>query len=548
MMRLQIITALLCFQSNTTIILDVQTRELVFKAWPRTDNSRDINVCRQLSGDMFKLSVRTGTYDYILNQLQTFEVTQYIELKIQCADVVDKCASAFKATSAIYSLEFQEAKQLIQEAASNLRRLDFNRKACVLNTAILYGQNVTLATGVKSNGFKVTGTPKYCKYPTDSMATIMANNPADRKAVFSLFAYPNFTMTTSLYSVSPTFLVQYGAYACIAMSTPELVAWCNNMVLTFAQSSFGYVNMEYSIPSLIPNRDGTMTRIANYSMVLQSNQVKDGLQTNLDCYSNQELIIFQNTLQLRNSLNNAMVHCNQPMDTFIGISYDKMITRISFQQNKDFRTGQVYILDFITQSQVLNNTQEWLTCNISTNESFCNEVLNKRNTISKYILNAQQLLYSNDEIIKIIPLSPIMKTSCYSDAFAEIMETQACITLTNICLNDVATTKQFSYSFGNNGSYSQNLLNISSQQQFPNLDNKYCVNYDFNDTMITLLTDIYSDTVVTGVLTIGEYSIPISSVVDASQIKDVNNIEWFVVGMVIFTIILVGFSIQKPWI
>ncbi|CAL6081812.1 Conserved_hypothetical protein [Hexamita inflata] len=550
MIQLAVIYSLLCFQTNTTVLLDVQTRELVFKAWPRTDDAREMKVCTQLNGDIFKLRVQVGTYDYELATLQTYDVFKYIEIKIPCADTVNKCNTAFKAKSAIYTMDFQEAKQSITEAASNLRRLDFNRKACVVDTALLYGQNVQIAPGTYTNMFKVQGTAQNCKYPLDDMATLIGNDPTKKKALFSFFAYPNFQANMPLFSITTALLVQMGQYPCIMMGDPLEIAWCDNMIQTLATSSFGYVLMHYYVPGLIPNRDGTLTRVANYTNVIQSNQVKDALQATLDCYSSQNIDIFSNTILLTNTLDPSMVYCKKPISEFIGIPYDKIVTRISFQQNEDFRTGNVYTLDFNTQSQMMNTTSEWLSCSSSTNETYCNEVLALGSTISSYFLNAQQIIYKDNNIVKILPLSPTMTLSCYSDAAAEIFDQETCVTITNICANNItsASNKQFTYSFGNEGKYSKNLLNITSQAVFPNSENKYCVNYDFSDSMITEITDQYADVPTTGVITIGSVQVPISSATDASNILPVKNIEWFIVGIAGLTFIIVGVSIWKPWV
>ncbi|CAL5993124.1 Conserved_hypothetical protein [Hexamita inflata] len=550
MLQLQISFALLCFEANTTVLLDVQTRVLVFKAWPRTDDSREVDICKQLNGDMYKLSVQTGTYLYVLDQLQTYDFTKTIEIQVTCTDAVTNCAAAFKAKSAIYNMIYQDAKQTITEAASNLRRLDFNRKACIGSPALLYSQNETIAPGVISNGFQLSGIPKYCKYPLDTAAIVAANVTATKKAIFSLYAFPNLTFSTTTFSLTTTDLLQYTKQNCVYQSTPANIAWCNGMVKTLASQSFGYTNMQYYVPAKVPNRDGTITRTTNYSSVYQSNLVKSALQASFDCYSSQNIQIYANTMLLTNILNPSAVNCILPMKDFVGITYDKMITRISFQQNEDFRIGQVFTLDFVTQSQMLNTSQEWLSCSASTNETYCNEVLSKSSIISKYYLNAQQLFYSSDNITKIIPISPTMQMSCQSDATVKVMDTQACVSITNVCQNNITTSKtqQFTYSFGNQGSYSENILNISTNAIFPNSENKYCVNYDFSADQISILTNEKTDSPTSGVLTIGSIKIPIAKAVDASTILPVQKIWLLIVGISGFTIILVGFSFWKPWV
>ncbi|CAL5993148.1 Conserved_hypothetical protein [Hexamita inflata] len=291
MLTIYVVLNLLCFQTNTTVILDVQTRQLIFNAFPRTDDSRELNVCKQLNGDIYKLSVQTGTFNYVLSSLQQYDYTKEIEIRIPCDDLVTNCNSAFKAKSAIYIMEFQEAKQTITEAASNLRRLDFNRKACINNVQLLYGQNVTIPMLGVSDIFQVSGTPSVCKYPLDSQTTIDANNPLDQTAILQYYVYPKFQEYTPQYRLTPSKLLRNTIYPCIMMPTPESIDWCQNMARTLATSSFGYMNMQYFVPGKIPNRDGTLTRVSNYTSIYQSNQVNNVLQTTFDCYSSQSINI-----------------------------------------------------------------------------------------------------------------------------------------------------------------------------------------------------------------------------------------------------------------
>ncbi|CAL6077434.1 Conserved_hypothetical protein [Hexamita inflata] len=284
MIQFCVILPLVCFQTNVTVSLDVQTRSLIFQAWPRTDSSTKLNVCKSLSGDLYKLSIQTGSQTYALLQLQTYGVGAQIDITIPCGDLVNNCASAFKATSAIYVMEFQNAKVVVNEAAQNLRRVDFNRRDCVRDPKLLYGQNIQIAPGVLSNVFKFSGTPtQICKYPLDSMATLIANDPTQKKAVIKYSAYPNFNLESVQFSVSLSMLFQQGTYPCVMMPSPEKISWCNSMIQTFATESFGYNQVQYFVPGKVPNRDGTITRVANYSISYETNVVVNTLQATFDC-------------------------------------------------------------------------------------------------------------------------------------------------------------------------------------------------------------------------------------------------------------------------
>ncbi|CAL6032696.1 Hypothetical_protein [Hexamita inflata] len=253
------------------------------------------------------------------------------------------------------------------------------------------------------------------------------------KASVTFFAYPNFEVESEQYSVSISQLFQNSLYPCILMPSPGVTAWCNNMVNTLATSSFGYNMIQYFVPGKIPNRDGTLTRLQNYSVIFQSNQVKDTLQATFDCYSGQSLTIYGSTLLLANRMNPAMVSCKNDMHTFVGAAYDEMITRVIFQQYEDFRAGQVYTVDFRSESQTLNSSSEWLDCKYSLDEEYCLVVLGKGQELQHYYLNVQQLIYKDDKIVKIFPLSPTLSLSCVQSASAQIMDSQACVSLASIC-------------------------------------------------------------------------------------------------------------------
>ncbi|CAL5970975.1 Conserved_hypothetical protein [Hexamita inflata] len=529
------IYSLVCFQTNITISLDIQTRSLIFKAWPRTDSSTELNVCKQLNGDLYKLSIQTGSYIYSLSQLKTYGVSSLIDITIPCDDLVNNCATAFKATSAIYIMEFQNAQVVINEAAQNLKRVDFNRKNCVLNPKLLYGQNIQISPGVFSNEYQFSGTPtQICKFPLDSISILTANDPTQKKAVITFTAYPNFTLTSQQYSVSLSTLFLQGTYPCVIMSTPEMVSWCDNMIQTLATQSFGYNQVQYFVPGIVPNRDGTISRGVNYSISYETNVVTNTLQTTFDCYSSQNIMLYANTILLTNTMNTAINYCNTTMSSFLGFEYDKIVTRIIFQENEDFRIGQVFILDFTTKSQILNSSSEWLDCDLSTNVTYCKEVLAQQSTISSYQLSAQQLIYKNDVLLKIFPLSPTLSVSCLQDATAEISDTQACVNITNICSNDTSN-QRFIFSFRS----SNNFINISTQAEFPNTESRYCVNQVFTREQAAEISG--------GSVQIGSSQVPISSSSDGTAVVAVKNIQWIVVGVAVIVAITVIVGIFKPF-
>ncbi|CAL6061659.1 Conserved_hypothetical protein [Hexamita inflata] len=535
MFLLSITQALVCFYTNNTVYLDVQTRSLIFKAWPRTDQSTEMNVCKQLSGDLYKLSIQTGSFTYTLSQPQIYNVNSPIDVIIPCGDQINNCASAFKAKSAIYIMEFQNANFIINEAAQNLRRVDFNRKNCVQNPKLLYGQNVQLAPGVLSNVFKFSGTPtQICKYPLDSQTTVNSNDSTKKTAVVKFYAFPDYLMESQQYREPLSELIQQAAYPCVMMPSSDLQQWCDNMIKNLATQSFGYNQVQYFVPGKIPNRDGSITRDYNYSISYETNEVVNTLHESFDCYSGQNIMLYANTLLLTNIMNPQINNCNTTMSSFLGFNYDKMVTRIIFQENEDFRIGQVFILDFITRSQVLNSSAEWLDCDISTNVSYCKEVLSQQSIISKYQLSAYQLFYNKDLLLKILPLQPELSISCLQEAFAQISDSQACVTINNICYN-ATSNQQYKFSFSNSSDY---ILNISTQAVFPNSESKYCVNGAFSRKLAGEITG--------GVVHIGSDLVPIGSSTDQTQILAVNNIQWILLGIAVVMGILVTVGIFKP--
>ncbi|CAL5979208.1 Conserved_hypothetical protein [Hexamita inflata] len=321
-----------CFQPNTTVMLDVQTRDAVFKAWPRSDATRETELCGKLKGDMFKLSIQTGAYEYVLNTLQSYDPAKYIEIRLPCTEVVlgvpGTCATAFKAKSAIYTMDFQEAKQNVTEAASNLKKLDFDRKSCYQNPIMEVGQQIEISPGAFSDQFRFLATTANCKYPLDLPATIANNNPADRKANLNIQTYPNCTFSKPLFSVLPAELLNQH-FIC-----QDIL--CSQMVNALATQSQNYIQVNYTIPGLIPNRDGTLTRIGNYTNTMESNEVKNVRYNSLDCYLRQKLSLQSGLLRIVNELNQSMLLCKYPI-SYIG--FDTMITQILFQENYDFSSG-----------------------------------------------------------------------------------------------------------------------------------------------------------------------------------------------------------------
>ncbi|CAL5993058.1 Conserved_hypothetical protein [Hexamita inflata] len=545
---------LLCFQSNTTVMLDVQTRELVFKAWPRNDSSREMLMCKQLHGDTYKLSVQVGTYTYVYPPLVLYDVTKYIQITIPCAEAPPgTCQSAFKGKSAIFTMEYQLGKQNVTEAVSNLRRLDFNRNACGDDPTVTSGRNVSLGPAygnLVSNLFIFTATPKACKYPVDSMSVIGNNNPADKKAVMYFQAYPDYYLFAQSYSVSPQYFVQNQIYPCELLryvsTAPRVVEACNELSEQLATSSFSYFSLSYFVPGIVPNRDGQLTRIVNYTSIYQSDNVKDTLQQMVDCYSSQTLKIFDKELLLQNTLNPSMVYCQLPIRSFVQYPYNRMLTRVIFQQYEDFRTGEVFTIDFESQSQVLNGTHEWLSCQTATNRTYCDEVLAKRDVISTYVLNAQKIFQFDDKTVQMVQLKAALELSSYKSASIQLMNTEACVQLSESFRKEliVPQNKQIMFSFGNSGIFSDNLLNISTQAIYPNSNNKYCMNYNFTEQQISSLTNVN----VSGQIQIDDLMIPVVEIIDQSTASNVQNINLIIVAVVVFMAILVGISVWKPWV
>ncbi|CAL6052702.1 Conserved_hypothetical protein [Hexamita inflata] len=536
---------LLCFEANNTVVLDYQTRELVFKAWPRRDTSRETKLCQQLNGDRYRFSVQTGTYIYALQQLLIYDVTKSIQIKVPCSEVgVLGCQQAFKAKSAIFSMEYQESKQTITEVVSNLRRLDFNRSACGSESYLLYGRNVSLAPaypGVISNLFKTVSVPGSCKYPLDSQATIDLNKQEDRTAIAELFVYPNFTLAASTYRLTPAMFVQK-SYPCAliqyAIPKPGLTAWCNNMVQTLSNTSYGQFSVTYYVPGKIPNRDGSLTRDANYTSIYRSNKVQDIVQGYLDCYSGQTLQVFDEQLLLVNNLNPSINFCAKPIKQFIKYDYDRMVTRITFQEHEDFTVGQVFTVDFVTQSQVLNSSFEWLSCDISTNKSHCLSVLSQRSQLKTFTLSAQQLFFKSSTQVQMFLLQPALEFSCHQSSQLRLRESEICVSL-NACSSAEPVNSFFTYSIF---SQSNVVFNLSAQAVFPNVQNTYCLNYPFSSEQIIQFKTLK------GMVRIDAVFISINEVMDETGVKSVQNIHWMVVGTALVMGLVVGISVKKRWV
>ncbi|CAL6051154.1 Conserved_hypothetical protein [Hexamita inflata] len=536
-----------CFQPNTTVMLDVQTRDAVFKAWPRADATRETELCGKLKGDMFKLSVKTGAYEYVLNTLQSYDPAKYIEIRLPCTEVVlgvpGTCATAFKAKSAIYTMDFQEAKQNVTEAASNLRKLDFDRKACYQNPIMEVGQQIEISPGAFSDQFRFLATTANCKYPLDSLSTISNNNPADKKASLNFFGYPEYKLFAPQYSVSAASFIANSRFSCVNMPNAAYQTWCSNMVTSLATQSFTYFQINYSFPAVIPNRDGTLTRVANYSTVMESNEVRNMKLSNFDCFSNQMLRIYsKRNFRLISDLNDSMIVCNQPIKDLI--DFDYMTTRIVFQENNDFRIGNVYQIDFKTPTQVLNVTNEWLPCVQSLDEAKCYEILKLRPQLSSYQVVVQKIFYKNDQIVDIMPLTVTHDVSCFANQSYYLYANQVCVTFNQTCDVDITPTQaQFTFSFGNISKYGNNILNITTQSTFPLSVHRYCANYNFTKTQLIQFKNEDQSKLVSGSVTIDELLQPVPTIFDASAPESMRSMKYILAGTAIIVIIGMGLNL-----
>ncbi|CAL5979248.1 Conserved_hypothetical protein [Hexamita inflata] len=552
MIVIQISYQLRCFLSNTTVMLDVQTRDAVFKAWPRTDATRETELCGKLKGDMFKLSIQTGAYEYVLNTLQSYDPAKYIEIRLPCTEVIlgvpGTCATAFKAKSAIYTMDFQEAKQNVTEAASNLRKLDFDRKACFQNARMDLKINAVISPTVTSNAFQFVADSRNCRYPLDSSAKIALNNQADKKSTLTFSGYPSYSFKDNRYSVPINTFLSQSIAPCAMIPVPAAVKGCSKMVADLAIRSQNYFVMNYTVPGIIPNRDGTLTRSVSYTNLMESNIIKSINQQQFDCYTSQKLDINYGSIHLINVLKSPTVNCSKPIKTLVG-DFDKMVTRISFQEFQDFRLGNVYTIDFQTKSQVINSSSEWLTCDQSTNQTHCLEVLGKSG-LSKMYLNAQQLFYKAEAINLLMALTVTPSFSCFQNASFGLSNDQVCAEFAQSCQASglSAGSNQFTFSFGDIGKFGNNLLNVSTQGTFSTSNNKYCANHAFSTAQIAQLVNADGAGAVTGSLKIGSVQIPVAVITDNSAMQQVKNIQWVVVGTAALIVVFTGISLWKQWV
>ncbi|CAL6045167.1 Conserved_hypothetical protein [Hexamita inflata] len=532
-----------CFLSNTTVMLDVQTRDAVFKAWPRTDATRETELCGKLKGDMFKLSIQTGAYEYVLNTLQSYDPAKYIEIRLPCSEVVlgvpGTCATAFKAKSAIYTMDFQEAKQNVTEAASNLRKLDFDRKACYQSPRMDIGQQVEIAPGILSDQFRFVATATNCKYPLDSAATIALGNPANKKAILSFFGYPNFTLVAPQYSVSSAAFMAAPAFSCIGMSTLERKAWCSDMVMVLSTQSFTYFQTNYSFPGMIPNRDGTLTRDGNYTTISESNIIHSINYNQFDCFQQQIVRIYSKNFQLVANLNKSMIICKQPIKNLI--NFDYIITRIIFQEYSDFRTGIVYQIDFKTPTQVLNVTNEWLPCVQSLNEAECYDILSKRTKLTNYHVFAQKIFYKNEQIVILLPLTVSHDISCFSNVTCYLYDSQMCVMFNQTCEETIPSGNyQFTFSFGDTDKYGNNLLNLTTEAMFPKAVHRYCANYNFSREQLSYYKNEDQSKQVSGSIHIDSLMLPIAVIYDASTPSNIDSVKYILIGTGLIVFFVVG--------
>ncbi|CAL6015450.1 Conserved_hypothetical protein [Hexamita inflata] len=533
MIFIQISFLLRCFQQNTTVVLDVQTREAVLKAWPRDDVTKETELCEKLKGYAFELSIETGAYSYSLQTQLIFDPNKVINIKLPCGEVAlgtGVCASAFQAKSAIYTMNFKEIDQNVIEVVYNLRRLDFNRKACFTNQRIEVGKQIEVRPGVIFDVFQFIGNAQNCKYPVDSAATITQGNVQDQRANISFFGYPNYNFQGSIYSLAPDVLDEgiSNAFQCSDASTNVRMEWCSQMVQALSTQSYTYFQINVTFPGLIPNRDGTMTREINYTIIVESNEVRNMNLDSLDCFKNQTISIYGRNLRLTNDLNQSMVNCAKPINQII--DFDYFATRIIFQQHSDFRTGEVHQIDYKSPVQVLNTTSELLPCIRSSNETQCYEILTKRQQLINYNIVLQKIFYKNDKIINIIPLQVTCEVSVFLNMSYYLYDNQVCATFNQSGPIDVPTgTAHFTFSFGDDGINANNLLNITSMATFPNKLHKYCADYNFTQQQLAYYKNEDQRGKVSGQLSIDSIILQIPVIFDMGRPTEVFNVKYIII-------------------
>ncbi|CAL6093173.1 Conserved_hypothetical protein [Hexamita inflata] len=538
MIVIQISFLLRCFQQNTTVILDVQTREAIFNAWPREDITKETELCAKLKGYTFMLSIETGAYEYNLQTQLIFDPNKIISIKLPCAEVVmgsGTCASAFKAKSAIYTMNFNEINQNIIEVVYNLRRLDFNRKACFINQRMEVGQQIEVRPGIVSDVFKFIANAQNCKYPVDSAVTIAQGNVKDQKAIISFFGYPNYFFSGSSYSVAPHIFAQ-SSFQCSDMSTNVHRAWCSQMVQALSTQSYTYFQINITLPGLIPNKDGTLTREINYTLNVESNEVINVNLNNLDCYKSQTIRLYRRNIKLITDLNQSMIQCDKPINQII--NFDYIVTRIIFQENSDFRVGEVHQIDFRSSIQVLNATDELLPCVQSTDETKCYDILAKRQQILNYQTIVQKIFYKNDQIIYIMPLLVECKLSDFSNMSYYLYDNQVCATFNLSSTSEPTRSVHLIFSFGDDGSYGNNLLNITASATFPNSISKYCAYYNFTKQQLTYYKNEDQRGKVSGVLSIDNIILQIPVIFDVSKPTNIPHIEYIILCTFVIVIII----------
>ncbi|CAL6084177.1 Conserved_hypothetical protein [Hexamita inflata] len=514
-----------CFYTNTTALLDVQTRELVFSAWHAIDSSRDSKVCDDFSGQMFQFSVQVSSVEYKYSILEVFDRRIPISIRISCTQV-DKCVDAFKAKSALYTIDFQETNHQVTQVVSNLRRLEFNRHECYKNTALLWGRQITLQNGLKTDLFKLTAVPQNCKYPTDPLPVLASGNPALKSAYLDMFTYPNFSLQAMQYRVNPTIFIQNAIYPCLMMPSQAKIDLCNDMTQTLEKVTAGYMKLIYGVPGIVPDRNGVLSRGVNYTSLIESNEVKNVLSSQIDCFSGQEIYLFQQRGLLRNQLNDTMFNCKKEINEMV-VSFDHLLIRVELQEFRDFRIGQVFKLDFLPKSQTLNSTYEWLECQ----DNICKEVLKNCNEYQNYFVNAHYVFMKNDQIVKLVPINAILKVSQFKIT-ASFSNREICAHIEKTRNSTEVEIEDGIYQFS---------FTISGEQiafvntKFTNNEQRYCAyhNYTANNAL-------------SGTLTIGTKIYPIDEMYDDSQSRNVQNIQYILYGTGIFMCVFVIGNIIQP--
>ncbi|CAL6025181.1 Conserved_hypothetical protein [Hexamita inflata] len=334
-----------CFTSNSSVVLSAQTIHAIFTAQVLRDNSEDMRICQQLDDSVYSAKLIFGNHVYEYPTQLTYSSLSDISIDFPCNEV-DNCDDAFLATTAQFQLSFSSSNTFVEDSVSNLQIQRYSRLSCITQPYISANQ--------VSNIIEIFGKDSGCMLPFDQT----------KQATVTLVTYPDFkfSKTISLVGISSlTNLLNNLQFNCNLDYVGTAQRTCKRLIKGFVESISSYAELTIDLPGIIPNSANTYARVSAYSIFTEIITISSSFVEEFDCFSSQQITFFSDMLRLNLPSNSSRVHCNQPIEQYIG-NFDRTQYIIQVQENVNFLLGSVVTFNFTNVIMDFSQNKPWLSC------------------------------------------------------------------------------------------------------------------------------------------------------------------------------------------